>query len=260
MSGEVTGWVLRHGPLDRAERSVLLVIADAANRDGRHAHPGIAAIVEGSLYTRSTVYAVLRRLEAGGWIEVEEVGGGRGKATVYRVVRDRQTVRPSDPSPAGNGPMEEPKRSDQPPETVQLAEVAPLIQRKEQRNEQRALGTPEFAFAEFWNTYPPRDGKRLGRKDAEAQWAKLTPLHRAEAVVGAGYFAEAVAAGGRFGIPDAFRWLRDRKWEEWQEPAVITPVRQLQRRPTAVEQSKASIDAVFDAMDAATFAPKELNA
>jgi hypothetical protein len=66
-------------------RAVLLTIADAANRDGEHAHPGIQAIVDGSLYGRAHVFRTLRKLEDEGWIEVEEEGGGRGRAAVYRV-------------------------------------------------------------------------------------------------------------------------------------------------------------------------------
>lgn len=66
-------------------RFILLTIADAANADGDHAHPGLSAIADGSLYSRSRVTEVLRRLVDDGWIEVEEDGGGRGKATVYRI-------------------------------------------------------------------------------------------------------------------------------------------------------------------------------
>lgn len=85
MSGQATGWVFRFGPKDRAMRMVLLAVADAANRDGAHAHPGLAAIVEGSLYGRAHVYRTLERLIEEGWLTVEEQGNGRGRATVYTV-------------------------------------------------------------------------------------------------------------------------------------------------------------------------------
>lgn len=102
MSGQCTGWVLRHGPhpddIDRtgrrygararALRAVLVAIADAANRDGEHAHPGTAGICDGSLYSRRQVQKLIGELVAEGWLVIEEQGGGRGLATVYAVPMD----------------------------------------------------------------------------------------------------------------------------------------------------------------------------
>lgn len=116
MSGQATGWVLRHGPKDRAQRAVLLTIADAANRDGEHAHPGIPAMVEGSLYSRSTVLAKVRELVEGGWISIEEEGRGRGHATVYRVLMERSEDRT----------LSDDKRSDLATEKVRSSDPAPL--------------------------------------------------------------------------------------------------------------------------------------
>ncbi len=97
MSGQATGWVLRHGPhpehVDREGkpygararglRSVLTCVADAANADGKHAHPGIEGVMRGSLYSRRQSINLLDELVQEGWLGVEEVGGGIGKATVY---------------------------------------------------------------------------------------------------------------------------------------------------------------------------------
>jgi hypothetical protein len=111
-------------------RAVLLTIADAANRDGEHSHPGVQAIVEGSLYGRTHVFRTLRKLETEGWLEVEEEGGGRGRAAVYRVRMDRaeashdgtvsnsQTVSSGHPSQAEKVPSET--------ETVPSSDPAPL--------------------------------------------------------------------------------------------------------------------------------------
>lgn len=84
MSGQATGWVLRHGPQNHAMRAVLLVIADSSNRDGEHAHPGLEALVEGSLYSRATVFRILSRLREEGWVEVEK-GHAPGRSTVFRI-------------------------------------------------------------------------------------------------------------------------------------------------------------------------------
>lgn len=84
MSGQATGWVLRYGPRDKAMRAVLVVIADAANRDGEHSRPGLQALMDGSLYGRATVIATVRRLIDEGWLEVEE-SPRRGRPTMFRI-------------------------------------------------------------------------------------------------------------------------------------------------------------------------------
>lgn len=100
MSGACSGWVLANGPrpddidrdgnaygLPRARccRLVLAPVADAANAQGEHSHPGLDAIVEASLYSRRQVIACLDFMVAEGWLEVQRKGGGRGRATEYRV-------------------------------------------------------------------------------------------------------------------------------------------------------------------------------
>lgn len=79
----------------------------------------------------------------------------------------------------------------------------------------------DAAFDVFWLAYPPRDGKRVGRAKAEGYWRRLNPSEQVAAMVGARHLASAIAAGGKFGPPDAERWLRDRKWPDWQEPAHV---------------------------------------
>jgi hypothetical protein len=143
MSWQATAWVLNDGPrredLDREGKAygsrarglrlVLLVIADAANKDGKHAHPGVAAIVEGSLYGRSQALALVADLIAEGWLVVEEEGKGRGHATVYGLIMDRRgKVQPSDTPAEGKGPIREPEGSDLDPENVRSDAIAPHTQ------------------------------------------------------------------------------------------------------------------------------------
>lgn len=102
MSGKCTGWVGEHGPhpddIDRegkkygararGMRLVLLAVADSANVDGQHSHPGIANVARFSLYSAGQCRRTLEELEAEGWLVVTEQGGGRGRATVYTVPMD----------------------------------------------------------------------------------------------------------------------------------------------------------------------------
>ncbi len=75
-------------------------------------------------------------------------------------------------------------------------------------------------FDGFWATYPARNGKRLHRDKAAQQWRRLKPAERQAATVGAGHYADAYQQGlPGVGAADAFRWLRDRSWGDWQTPA-----------------------------------------
>lgn len=127
MSGQATGWVMRYGPKDRAMRAVLLTIADAANRDGEGARPGIAAMVEGSLYQKSHVSRVVTRLVDEGWVEITEQGNGRGNATVYRVIMDRPETSPPVDGGRRNLPIGEEKPPHLEQETSPSSDSVPLF-------------------------------------------------------------------------------------------------------------------------------------
>jgi hypothetical protein len=75
------------------------------------------------------------------------------------------------------------------------------------------------SFALWWDRYPKRNGKRVGRKQAEQQWRRLKPPERTAAARAVEHY-RAACDGGLTIAKDAHRWLRDRAWDEWQEPAV----------------------------------------
>ena len=103
MSGQATGWVFRNGPTDRAMRLVLLTIADAANRDGEHAHPSIAGMCEGALYSEPHVHRIVKSLIEAGWIEITgNPNGGRGMATEYRLPGVKGSHSDTPPQPVDN--------------------------------------------------------------------------------------------------------------------------------------------------------------
>lgn len=118
MSGRCTGWVLREGPRPgpdltmstaRRWRAVLTVIADAANSDGEHAHPGLDNIVNQSLYSRSVVLRTISELEEARWIECT-AKSAPGRATEHRVIMDHaeRQVSEQDPSQVPNEDPSEP--------------------------------------------------------------------------------------------------------------------------------------------------------
>lgn len=75
---------------------------------------------------------------------------------------------------------------------------------------------PLYGFEDFWLTYPRRNGKRLNKQPAQGYWKKLTIEEKRAAWRGARNYATDVEAGLQT-AKDAFRWLRDHCWTEWQE-------------------------------------------
>lgn len=71
--------------------------------------------------------------------------------------------------------------------------------------------------AHFWPEYPARDGKKLEKAKALAEWLKLPIEAQRAAVKGARHYA---ASGQR--AKDAYRWLRDRCFDDWQTPATLS--------------------------------------
>lgn len=159
MSGQCTGWVLRHGPRDRVLRAVLFPIADAANRDGDHAHPGQEAIIDGSLYKRSAVTKAIRELIEQRWIEVEEWSSGPGQATVYRVLMDRPPTTPEPITKRPTNPKSEPDKGAilRPLSTRKAAAPATAASGPERGHDDHRKGplvTAKGATAPTWDRSP----------------------------------------------------------------------------------------------------------
>lgn len=209
MSGQATGWVLRNGPRPtdtdangkpyglagaRSRRLVLAVLADAANRDGEHSHPGGTAIEEGALYSRSQAKVIAAALVADGWVVITDEGGGRGRAREYAIpgVKDPSwtypgraaTDAPPDPFERGNGPISD-------SDTVRSGEVngpGSEVNGPAQADPQRSInGTPngsdqppladapgsllDLAFEEPPAPTPVDEAKRI----TDAAWEARTP-------------------------------------------------------------------------------------
>ena len=80
-------------------------------------------------------------------------------------------------------------------------------------------------FARFWQLYPPRNGKRVGRQAAVKAWDKLKPDRELAGVIGEALKAqkqteEWIRENGRY-IPMASTWLNGRRWEDEISPEAI---------------------------------------
>lgn len=164
-----------------------------------------------------------RRLIELGFIEVKTlVDDGVRCSHIRRLtpVDEPSTIGPKphfdisdNPRPsAGFGPVQEP--------VLARSHAGANASSSSRESGERTTTSPDGdTFAAFWEAYPLRNGKRIGRADAEKVWARMTPDDRQAAMVGAGHLATAVRLTITL-APDAHRWLRGRRWEEWQTPAV----------------------------------------
>lgn len=78
-----------------------------------------------------------------------------------------------------------------------------------------------YGFDFFWETYPKRNGRRIGRGLCEKRWVKLSLGERRDAYRGALNYAKDCDLGLTI-AKDPDRWLRDRLWQDWQ---LTTPVK-----------------------------------
>lgn len=211
MSGQATGWVLRHGPKNHAMRAVLITIADAANRDGEHSYPGIQAIIEGSLYARRSVFRILRMLVDDEWLVVEQAGGGRGKATVYGIPGVLGKGCHGDTVPAGKGCHPERETVPSERETVpRRLPDQPVPGPNGTTNVSTNNNARESAdaFDAFWLAYP----RRVDKGTAQRAWTRAT--RKAEAcriIAAARAYAEDPARKPEFTKYPA-TWLNAEAW------------------------------------------------
>ena len=95
-------------------------------------------------------------------------------------------------------------------------------QEQEQEQEQDAPPAVEHQFVEFWNHYPMRNGKRLGKPEALKKWKSLNVEDRKQVLVAVGHYAKSELVLKNIGIKDPHRWLctgkDDEPWRDWIEP------------------------------------------
>ena len=95
-------------------------------------------------------------------------------------------------------------------------------QEQEQKQEQDTPQAVEHEFVDFWNLYPMRNGKRLGKPEALKKWKGLNAEDRKQVLVAVQHYARSEMVVKGMGIKDPHRWLRtskdDEPWRDWIEP------------------------------------------
>ncbi len=209
------------GPGPKA--TLLAIIERMGETDGEWAcWPSMQTVADDAEQTVRTVRRHVAAFESSGLLTRRvrgEAGGGRGANLLVLNVAVLLRGKPDTVSGGQTGHLTQANRT---PEAEQTGHAVISHLSMEEPTEQPTERAVPSAFDEhFWPAWPPRDGKKLYRAKAEAIFSKLSLDDQRAAYRGARNLADAVASGGCFGIPDAFRWLRDRSWVEWQEPAQV---------------------------------------
>ena len=96
-------------------------------------------------------------------------------------------------------------------------DARPLVQRTEDREQRTEEEQTIAVFEQFWNAYPKRNGKRVGRQKTLGLFLKLTPEDRPITIQAAINYSrsERVLSGYS---KDPERFLKDEFWRDWVEP------------------------------------------
>lgn len=188
MSLAVMTWVWDHSQSRNAARLVLLAIADCASGDGTQAWPsGTELRRKAKLSARGVQNATQELIELGELkVEWNAGPGGTNRYTVLmktpaesavppQNLRPRKVCAPAD-SAGGQTEAEADTTGPEPPQNLRPAESAPpqnlrtepslfMSSKKQATGRKRNTPPPEHPlFAEFWKTYPRREGKGKARE------------------------------------------------------------------------------------------------
>lgn len=204
------------------------------------------SIASGGTEGRDAIRSALRELEAGGYlVRSKRRDEGTGRWVTEHVLYEH-------PSLAHQGGL--PAQADQ-PRVTSAGDPGAVVNPTDVGTETEpcndlvlvAAVAPATgpAFDEFWQAYPKRHGKRVGRADTEPLWARLTAADRELAMAAVAHYRAACDSGVTYAM-DAHRWLRKRElWAEtWQTPA--EPSRRGQPGP-ATSGPRYAPDAAADA-------------
>jgi hypothetical protein len=96
MAGILVGMTLERLPArNHLVLAVAIVLADAADADGSNIYPSVARVARLARCSERAVQTSLQELQAQGYLELVERGGGRGRPARYRIDRAWLEAQPS---------------------------------------------------------------------------------------------------------------------------------------------------------------------
>lgn len=157
--------------------------------------------------TERTIIRLIRELAVAGWIRVEDDEGGRRRRKIYAGLNPLAGYPDKNVTPTLTKMSPPPDKN-----------VTPIKNKKEDHNPpkapQGAAWEPEL-FERFWKAYPRHEDKASARRE----WDRLKPdrelMRTMSAALDRAKTSDEWLRG--IGIPYACRWLRNRRWEEFQE-------------------------------------------
>jgi hypothetical protein len=228
-------------PVTKAQKLVLFVLADYHNEERGDAWASLRHMAMHSLHTVSGLVRVLRELERRRLILVVRDPRAAKMKVVNRyqfpaidtIATDHRSLdllttgqqatdhRSLDLLTTGQHIF--PKNlSNQSFQKKEKPTVCELTHYEETENEES-----NRRFQEFWQTYPPRNGKRLEQAATKALFLQLSVQDQVLAVQAARNYAEALKAQG-LSAKDPKRFLRDGQghepWRDWIVTAVPSHV------------------------------------
>jgi hypothetical protein len=214
--------VWANGPSASTDRFVLLALADYANDDGI-CWPSVAGLMAKTCMSERGVQTVLRRLVAGGFLQIS-AGGGRSNNNTYTIKTPQQTAetphqkpRISQQTPHDVPPLEA-ETPQQTTETPHLTALNPAPGAPEpsitiiEPSEKKVCAT---RFDEFWKVYPHRGGAKKGRKPAEVSYSRSIRSGASEQDIIDGAMRSAMDRQVKAGfVRNPATWLNQNGWED----------------------------------------------
>lgn len=100
----------------------------------------------------------------------------------------------------------------------------------QKRIDEKKTETPpavlELFETSFWNPYPLRKGRKLGKPEALKKWLALSEEDRPKVSTALKHYAASPDIQDGIGIKDPHRWLRNKDgepWRDWLEPVAAQP-------------------------------------
>lgn len=206
MSIKIMSRIWESGPPDPMQRLVLLAIADHADDAGR-AYPSMIGIASKCGMSERGARGIIRKLEAGGWLETR-VGGGRGGKSHYTVNPEPET---RNDKPGMTNP--ECERQETRNDTTLNPEPRSAEPSRTIREPSKSV-RPRANFDAFWAAYPRKVGKGAARKAYDKAVKRADPD---EISAGLSRQLPTLSQKQTQYIPHASTWLNEERWTDEPE-------------------------------------------
>jgi hypothetical protein len=231
--------VLNLGPeVAGTDRLVLLVLAEAANAGTDECWPSVGTVAKrAGLRQAKYVQKALGSLQEKGLIEVDPNGcpdhriRSDRRPNLYRMVGEMAVLdggaRRAGSSERGGasrsnggarradtGGRVAPPKPEGEPEGVTTSPPAVAGAVKTKASDVTQRDHPSYGFDRFWDAYPARNGKKVGKAKTLQKWRAFPYETKAQVFIATRHYAAACSDGLTI-AKDPERFLTTRFWEDW---------------------------------------------